>query len=240
MKTKKCHGNSLALTHLSKRKEFEDEVQDRLYSDSDCEYATATVQLITMVKNNFRYLAYKYRNICPGSNLPEIAIANTAVVVGIRLLWHIARETAKISGKAFRLSHEHGNNPKWHDKDSFDLGTSEFTKYFGKFPEKDLAQIRKLSQELGLPFKTVFNLCLIAGLLKSDKITVKDSNTFYHIISRFLTWLDRREANAKYYIDLVQSTMNEQVENNSKRKILDDILKLKAHRIDMDKNRIEP
>lgn len=157
----------------------------------------------------------------------QIDFIRAAVEDGNKFLWKMANESIDIFRQAFQIAHQSGNPTDWIEKASFDLGSNEFKRFNGNIPEEDYSQIWKFADDVGLPFSTIFQLCLLAGLLKSEQITKRDNHKIYKILMRFHKWLITRAMHVSHYMDMICRLESEKhVVVTGERKNLDDILKL--------------
>lgn len=161
---------------------------------------------LKIIKRSLHYLADEYE-------VKFIYVARFALHHGRKVLWMFGEDISQIRECKQRV-HKTGNTDFLGDFENnhFDLGSSDFTKFNGRFNKEDLSGCEGLACGLGLSNSVIYQLAIAAGLLNVEKLTGNENEFYYCLLVRFKEWLQVRSRSALYMAELAEKNSQPQLE----------------------------
>ena len=141
---------------------------------------------LLIVKWNLEHLGHRL-------NTSAAEVARFALHIGIRRLWSLPGIDELKDIRSFvHENSEDADDRRWFDQGAFDLGSSDTTTLHTRLYENDVVQCSGLASALGLRGPLVRQLAIMAGLIQSQNIPVKQNNQMVDILRRFREWIEDR------------------------------------------------
>jgi hypothetical protein len=152
------------------------------------------------------YLAVKY-------DVKFIALARCALHYGIKFLWRFG-EDIKIIEDCKQRIHKTDNTDflGMCETSHFDLGSSDFANFSGRFDKDDLSQCEGIAYAVGLPNSVIYQMAIVAGLLCSKQLTGSENEFYFYLLVRFKDWLKNKSHNALMMAELAEKNSQPQIE----------------------------
>lgn len=179
-------------------------LKDALLLEAYIEQTREEQRLISVfLKNCEPIIRQGVVDIAYKSQATQSDIVRGGIRVGIDLLWAI-NGIDKIRKIRFEVDQLTDNQSLrgWFDSGDFTIFGK--AKLFFRIDSKTHGECGGLASALGLNLNTIFQLCLMAGLIHSETISYEDRAKMIEISVNFMNWLTNRIENARMFKEMAQ------------------------------------